>query len=373
MLPMTVLISAIAFFLLITGLVLIHELGHFLAARKAGVTVEEFGFGLPPRAATLFHWRGTEFTLNWIPFGGFVRLKGENAATNTERLQKGSFSAASLPWRCVILLAGVGMNFLLAFCIFVFGFSVGNWIPTYLSIEEMQAAAEKGEIHLQLGIVIEDVLVGGGAADAGIPQGAVLLAIDGHEITQPSDVVDLQSGKAKVDYTYTTRASSHEPVTARVIVDEGKTGVYLRSVPLELSAMPRTFVDSLILSARETTVVTTQTVLGIFKLFTTLASQGTVPEGVTGIVGIAQITYATVQEGFMMYLRLVALLSLSLAVLNVLPFPALDGGRLVFVLSELFIRPGSRRFEVIINTIGFGILLLLIVLVTFYDVFRLFN
>lgn len=371
--PMTFLISAIAFFFLITGLVLIHELGHFLAARKAGVTVEEFGFGLPPRAATLFHWRGTDFTLNWIPFGGFVRLKGENAATKAERLQKGSFAAASIPWRCVILLAGVGMNFLLAFCIFVFGFSAGHWIPTYLSLEEMQAAATRGEIHLQLGIVIEDVLTGGGAADAGIPKGAVLLSIDGKTITQPSEVVDVQQGKRSVEYAYKTHASSEEIMKASVVVNDGKTGVYVRSIPLELSAIPRTFVQSILLSARETTVVTTQTVLGIFKLFTTLASHGTVPEGVTGIVGIAQITYATVQEGFMMYLRLVALLSLSLAVLNILPFPALDGGRLVFVLSELFIRPGSRRFEVMINTIGFVVLLLLIVLVTFYDVFRLFN
>jgi regulator of sigma E protease len=370
---MTVLISAVAFFLLITGLVLIHELGHFLVAKKAGVTVEEFGFGLPPRAATLFRWRGTDFTLNWIPFGGFVRLKGENAATKEERKQKGSFSAASIPWRCAILVAGVAMNFLLAFCIFVFGFSAGQWIPTYLSLEEMQAAAQKGEIHLRLGVVIDDVLVGGGAADAEIPNGSVLLSVDGQPVTEPSDVVDFQKGKRTVTYSFKADTVTTETRTAVVRVEEGKTGVYLRSVPLELSATPRSLLQAVTLSVRETTVVTGQTVIGIAKLFTSLASQGTVPEGVTGIVGIAQITYATVQEGFMMYLRLVALLSLSLAVLNILPFPALDGGRLVFVLAELFIRPGSRRFEVFINTVGFAVLLLLIVLVTFYDVFRLFR
>lgn len=370
---MTVLISAVAFFLLITGLVLIHELGHFLVARKAGVTVEEFGFGLPPRAATVFHWRGTDFTLNWIPFGGFVRLKGENASTKEERNRKGSFSSASIPWRCAILVAGVAMNFLLAFCIFVFGFSAGQWIPTYLSLEEMQAAADTGEIHLRLGVVIDDVLVGGGAADAEIPTGSVLLSVDGQPVTEPSDVVALQNGKRRVQYAYKTDIATEEVQTTTVSVDEGKTGVYLRSVPLELSAMPRSVTQAVALSVRETTVVTGQTVIGIFKLFTSLASQGTVPEGVTGIVGIAQITYASVQEGFMMYLRLVALLSLSLAVLNILPLPALDGGRLVFVLSELFIRPGSRRFEVLINTVGFVVLLLVIVLVTFYDVFRLFQ
>lgn len=370
---MTVLISAIAFFLLITGLVLIHELGHFLVAKKAGVIVEEFGFGLPPRALTLFRWRGTDFTLNWIPFGGFVRLKGENAATKEERAGKGNFAAASIPWRCAILVAGVAMNFLLAFCIFLFGFSAGQWIPTYLSLEDMQAAAAKGEIHLRLGVTIDDVLTGGGAADAAIPKGAVLVTVDGQPVSEPSDVVALQTGKDAVEYGYKTDALEEEIHTVAVSVEEGKTGVYLRAVPLELSATPRTIVQVVSLSVRETTVVTSQTVIGIATLFTTLASQGSVPEGVTGIVGIAQITYASVQKGFMMYLRLVALLSLSLAVLNILPFPALDGGRLMFVLSELFIRPGSRKFEVIINTVGFVILLFLIVLVTFYDVFRLFR
>ena len=370
---MTVLISAIAFFLLITGLVLIHELGHFLVAKKAGVTVEEFGFGLPPRACTVFHWRGTDFTINWIPFGGFVRLKGENAVTMHDRRQSGSFSAASIPWRCAILIAGVAMNFLLAFCIFLYGFSFGQWIPKYLTLDDMEAAAASGEIHLRLGVMIDEVLAGGGAFEVQIPKGSFLFAVDGTPVVRPEDVVAMQTGKKKVTYRFAMKPDGDGAETRTVDVEDGKTGVYLRSVPLELSSEPRSVFHAVALSARETSVVTGQTVIGIAKLFTSLASQGTVPEGVTGIVGIAQITYASVQQGFMVYLRLVALLSLSLAVLNILPFPALDGGRLAFVLSELFIRPGSRRFEVLINTVGFVILLLLIVLITFYDVFRLFR
>ncbi len=370
---MTVLISAIAFFLLITGLVLIHELGHFLVARWAKVTVEEFGFGLPPRVFTFFKWKGTAFTMNWIPFGGFVRLKGENAATQKERVEKGSFSAASIPWRCAILIAGVAMNFLLAFCIFVFGFSAGRWIPTYLSLDDMRAAASAGEIHLKLAVQIDEVLTSGGAYEAGIPDDSFLLSIDGQSVEQPEDVIALQSGKRSVQYAYATKPDGSGGGTKIVRVEDGKTGVYLRSVPLELSAGTRSVAEGAVLALRETGLVTSQTVVGIAKLFSSLAQRGTVPEGVTGIVGIAQITYASVQEGFMVYLRLVALLSLSLAVLNILPFPALDGGRLVFVLSELFIRPGSRKFEVLANTIGFVVLLLVIVLVTFYDVFRLFS
>jgi regulator of sigma E protease len=156
-------------------------------------------------------------------------------------------------------------------------------------------------------------------------------------------------------------------------VEKGKTGVYLRSIPIELSAPTRNLSDAISLSIRETKVVTDQTILGITKLFSSLAQHGQVPEGITGIVGIAQLTFASVQKGFMVYMRLVALLSLSLAILNILPFPALDGGRLLFVLSELFFKPGNRRIENMTNMVGFAVLLLVILLVTFYDVLRIFS
>lgn len=368
---MIFLVSAVAFFVLITGLILIHEFGHYIAARKAGVTVEEFGFGLPPRAKMLFTWQGTIFSLNWIPFGGFVRLRGESGEEGTPK--KGSFTQAGIPARCMILLAGVFMNFLLAMVIFLFGFSYGRWIPTYLSLDDMQAAANSGEIHLKLGVLISDVLTGGGAEEAKIPANSLLLDVDGKPVTQPQDVLHAQQGKTSVTYTYRADVDGSAPATVTVPVQGGKTGVYLESTTLELSAPQRNIVDATRLSLRETGVVTSQTIIGIGKLVSSLAQRGQVPEGVTGIVGIAQLTYASVQKGFMVYLRLVALLSLSLAILNVLPFPALDGGRLVFVLSELFVHPKTRRIEIVSNTIGFAVLLLLIVIVTLYDVVRLFS
>jgi regulator of sigma E protease len=116
-----------------------------------------------------------------------------------------------------------------------------------------------------------------------------------------------------------------------------------------------------------------QTVRGMGALFLSVLRSASVPKEVTGIIGIAHLTYASVQEGVGTYLRLVALLSLSLAALNVLPFPALDGGRLLFVLLECFWRkPSSRRIELTINMVGFSVLIGLIVLVTFYDILRLF-
>ncbi len=364
-------LSAIAFFFLITGLILIHEFGHFLAARKAGVVVEEFGFGLPPRAKSLFTWQGTIFSLNWIPFGGFVRLKGENG-DKADRESKGSFSHAPILTRSLILVAGVAMNFLLAMLIFFFGFSYGQWIPTYLSMDDMERAASQGTIHLKLGVAIDDVLTGGTAADAGITKGSILVSVDGQAVTHPSDVIEFQKGKNSVSYT-TVPVDGGTEVTKAVRVEQGKTGVYLQGIALELSAPRRNVFVAALLSLRETKVVTEQTVLGIGKLFSSLAQRGQVPEGVTGIVGIAQLTYKSVEKGFMVYLRLVALLSLSLAVLNILPFPALDGGRLVFVLSEIFYKPDNRRVEIVTNTVGFGILLLVIIIVTLYDVLRLFS
>jgi regulator of sigma E protease len=369
---MTLFVSALAFFFLITGLIIIHELGHFIAARRAGVTVEEFGFGLPPRAKKLFRWQGTDFTLNWIPFGGFVRLKGENGDDETKG-GKGSFVRASIPARCGILVAGVAMNFLLALAIFFFGFSYGQWIPTYLSLESMQGAAERGEVYLKLGVLVDDVLTGGTASLAGVATGSILLSVDGISVHTPQDIVDAQKGKTSVLYSYVSAKGDSMPKSVKVRVDKGKTGVVLRSITLELSAPKRNIVDAARLSVREVGVVTGQTIIGIGTLFSSLASHGTVPEGVTGIVGIAQLTYTSVQKGFMVYLRLVALLSLSLAILNIFPFPALDGGRLFFTLSEVFVKPGTRRVEAMSNTVGFGVLLLVIIIVTLYDIVRLFT
>lgn len=372
---MVVLLSAVAFILLITGLILVHEFGHFAAARWSGVEVEEFGFGLPPKAITLFRKWGTNFTLNWIPFGGFVRLKGENA-TGTGAASKGSFAYAPIWKRSLILLAGVAMNFVVAIVIFLGGFSFGHWVPTYLTHEEMDAAASRGEITMRKGVLIESVLEGGGAKDAGVEAHMLLTAVDGQPVTNAEDVMRLQEGKRHVEYAMTSidamRAGEEGSVVKTVSVTAGKTGVYLETLVLEASAPNRGPLEAARLALREVKVVTVETVLGIARLFGSLASQGTVPQGVTGIVGIAQLTYTSVQEGFGVYLRLVALLSLSLGVLNVLPFPALDGGRLVFVLSEIFVRPGSRKVEAISNAVGFVFLLGVIILVTFYDILRLF-
>jgi regulator of sigma E protease len=186
-------------------------------------------------------------------------------------------------------------------------------------------------------------------------------------------VKELQKGKREVTYTLLTGEKHDAEREVRLKVEDDKTGIYMRQLPRVLSAPQRTFAEGTALAFRESKLVMEQSVLGIGKLFSSLATQGTVPEGVTGIVGIAQLTYTSVQEGLMVYLRLVALLSLSLAILNILPFPALDGGRLMFVLAEVLFRRTNRRFELVTNALGFWVLLSVIVLVTLFDVIRLFR
>jgi regulator of sigma E protease len=302
-----------------------------------------------------------------------VRLKGENAMDERERISRGSFAAAPVLSRIVILVAGVFMNFLLAIILLTIGFSFGRWVPTYTSIEAMQAAADRGEISLQLGVAIEDVVAGGNAEAAGVVPHSLLLSIDGVPVTLPESVAKMQSGKTSAVYVVRSLEKNSVERSLQVNLTEGKSGVVVSTYPVELSAPRRGLIGAVALALRESWVMMDQTVKGIGQLVSSLAMRATVPEGITGIVGIAQLTHASVQEGFMTYLRLVALLSLSLAALNILPFPALDGGRLLFVLIEVIgRRPINRRFEVTTNAVGFAILILLIGLITYHDIARLF-
>ena len=371
---MTVLISALAFVLLLTLLIIIHELGHYTLAKIFKVEVEEFGFGLPPKAKTLFHKGGTDFTLNWVPFGGFVRLKGENEVDSSKRFEKGSFAGASIMARILILIGGVAMNFLLAFVLLTIGFSVGRWVPNYYSsIDELRAAADRGEIELTVGVYITDVLPDSPAAKAGIVKDTAIIAVNGQAVGTPEEVIEAQTGRSSVTYTLKEGDKDAEGREVRVTLSDGKSGVAISPYAARLAAPTRPVSEAVQIAAKETVFMTVQTVYGIGNLFRSLALKAHVPEGITGIVGIAVLTYSSVQEGFMTYLRLVALLSLSLAILNILPLPALDGGRLLFVLVEMILRrPLNQRFELMTNAIGFFLLIGLIVIITFNDVWHLF-
>jgi len=376
---MAFVLSALAFLLLLTLLVIVHELGHYATAKLAGVTVEEFGFGLPPRAKKLFTWKGTLFSLNWIPFGGFVRLQGETSMDPKERDRKGSFAAASIPARLIILFAGVFMNFLLAIALLTLGFWLWRWIPTYLNLDDLHAGAQVQEVDVEWGLFIAEVIPGSNAEAAGVFSGALLAKVNGEGVETVDEVLALQKGKRSVTYTVLSQLEGEEAAlgeeqTFDVRVQEGKTGVAISEYAVAIAGRERTFREGLSLAWRETWTVVTQTVLGAGRLLRSIIYEGRIPKGIAGIVGIAQLTHASVQEGLMTYLRLVALLSLSLAALNILPFPALDGGRMIFLFVEIITgRPMYRRLEVITNAMGFLIILFLIFAITLNDILRIFS
>jgi regulator of sigma E protease len=369
---MTLVLSALAFVLLLTLLVIVHELGHFAVAKWTGITVEEFGFGLPPMAKKLFTWKGTLFSMNWIPFGGFVRLQGENSMDPAERTRKGSFASASIPARFSVLVAGVFMNFVVALALLTFGFWMWNWVPTYLTLDALREGEARQDVSVEWGLYVSDVLEGQMAEEAGVTADGVLKAIDGQEVSVVDEVLALQSGKRSVQYTLLYGEGLDEEKVIRVSVEEGKTGIALSELAFDVAGLNRSFAGGFELALRETWVVTAGTIQGIGSLLSSLVMEQSVPEGIAGIVGIAQLTHDSIKEGIMMYLRLVALLSLSLAVLNILPFPALDGGRVVFVLFEVVSgRPVNRRLEVISNGVGILFLMALMAAVTWNDILRI--
>lgn len=368
---MMLLISALAFVLLLTLLIIIHELGHFTLAKLFKIDVEEFGFGLPPKAKSLFRSGGTEFTLNWVPFGGFVRLKGENEVNVEKRFEPGSFASAPYHARILILGGGVFMNFMLAFVLLVIGFWVGEWVPNHYTTDtQFEVAAAQGEIIFQKGVFVQEILKDGAADKAGLQKGASILAVDGKTVTTPEDVLALQKDKETVQYTV-EEGKARVRRTIDLTLTEGKAGVAL--APTLVSATKRSFGRAVTLALNETTFMTVQTVIGMYHLGKSLLTEFAVPAGITGVVGIYALTYASVQDGFATYMQLVALLSLSLAILNILPLPALDGGRLMFVFIEMIIRrPLNQQFELLVNAAGFFLLIALIVIITFNDVIHLF-
>jgi regulator of sigma E protease len=210
------------------------------------------------------------------------------------------------------------------------------------------------------------------AAKAGIVKDSAIQAVNGIAVRRPDDVLAFQRNQKEVTYTL-LEGKDKKTRDVKVELKDGKAGIAISPFAAALSGPVRPLNKAVPMAFRETWFMTVQTVHGIANLVRTLATQGHVPEGITGIVGIAVLTYSSVQEGFMTYLRLVALLSLSLAILNVLPLPSLDGGRLLFVCAEVVMRrPLNQRFELVTNAIGFFLLIVLILIITFNDVVHLF-
>ena len=537
---MSYLITIVVFFLVFSLLVLVHEFGHFYMAKKSGIKVEEFGFGLPPRV-----WgkkKGeTIYSINAIPFGGFVRMYGEDSTNKKFIKSKRSFIAQPLRSRMLVVVAGVVMNFVLAWFLLFVGFTAG--MQPLLGPDDVFTAVQNDQIILEGGLKINEVVENSMAFNYGIESGDTIYSFNDkkiddyvvaglledpvgtYQVVSNSNVIDLEytqedfdegtdlglgfydhvsfprvkvydlekhsnayktgirpgdyiiqvngeqiftvsdfeslandnsyleylvyrdgyveefivennsltnvvvsavvpdqaayvsgieEGDVVVSINGTNISSSLEMIdlvkgnegsTLSVLVNrngqnvryeveplDGRMGVYLSdlidyskqdglslynasllSSVVELKEEKFPWYQSVGKAFSESIRLSKMTASMFVSLVSDLFSNGEVPQSVAGPVGIAQMTHTFVQEGFIPLIRFVAILSLSLAVINILPFPALDGGRLLFLIVEMITgRRVNQKWEAYVHACGYLLILLLILVVTYSDILRLF-
>ncbi|MBT5016687.1 RIP metalloprotease RseP [Candidatus Peregrinibacteria bacterium] len=525
---MQLLLTILVFILIFSVLILVHEFGHFFVARRNGIKVEEFGFGLPPRLWGKKHGE-TIYSINWIPFGGFVRMLGEDPRDKKASKSPRSFMRKTKWQRTKVVCAGVLMNFLLAWVLLTVGFIMGMQ-PLMVNGDDFMGFIRDGRIELTPGLYVDSVEEWSWAENLGFVKGDQIETINGESIRDLAQVYSIIGS----DETFTLNGLEFDPNVEgttvglsfnvfempRVTVGEVETwGVQpgdviltlndqqifyaeelgellastsdsewifevfrngeVKTVTLEMPHSNRAMISQvffgtpaeeaglqagdLIISVNEETVWTPEqavtvvkeseldtviyrirrdsvnidyemergedgligVLLGLYydsdnevlsyydgllmssvteiqdvqyawhqapieafsemkrisaytavmvgQLFGDIFTTASVPEGVAGPVGIAQMTGLYVQEGFAAIIRFVALLSLSLGVINIFPFPALDGGRMAFIIVEAVRgKPVDAKVEGMIHSLGFLFLIIVIFMVTFQDIARLF-
>lgn len=363
----------ILIFIIILGLLIfVHELGHFLFAKWRKVKVEEFGFGYPPKAVTLFKKGETEYTVNWIPFGGFVKMLGENQDENDESANDPRSFIAKKPWeQIVILFAGSFFNWLLAWLLIVIVFWIGVSVP-------IQSAPSYGNLHdikTEVVFVAED-----SPADiVGIEAGDQIISIKSEkaELTEISDenILNFINSQGVNEFTI-SYDSDGEIISAEIIPKEEiidnklAIGIAMAEIGF-LELAPH---EALLYGLEQTWNLTKAVAVGLWGLLVNiLTGNFSNLSDVSGPVGIVRAVGNASAAGLLTLASFVALISINLAILNLLPFPALDGGRILFTVIEWI--KGSRIKPKIVNmtnAIGFGILILLMILVTVKDIWNLF-
>ncbi|MCK5059722.1 MAG: RIP metalloprotease RseP [Candidatus Pacebacteria bacterium] len=361
--------SVILFILVLGVLILVHEFGHFIVAKRLGIRVEEFGIGLPPRAWGIKKGE-TIYSINWLPFGGFVKIFGENPEEKTisEEDKKVSFAWKPKWTQAAVMVAGVVFNLIFAWLLI----SVTLISGTFASVELGGATVENPEL------MITHVAVNSPAEEAGVQAGDVILFLDdGKESLQDVDAETVSSFVASSQgeqITFLVKRGG-EQVSMEVISREGiisgrrAVGVSMSMVGLVKLPFHRAFIEGF-----KATVSLTQSAAVTLWFFVagffTGASSLSAIAGPVGIVGMAGDVASL---GFVHLLSFMAFLSIQLAILNIIPFPALDGGRLLFLFIEVVIRkPLKPAFVQAAHGFGFMLLILLMLVVTWNDIMRLF-
>jgi len=347
---MNILIVILSIFLLI----FLHELGHFIFAKRYGVRVDEFGIGIPPRIIGKKIGE-TIYSLNWIPLGGFVRLHGENGGEDDER----SFSQKPIYQRAVILFAGVAAFFVVAAVLFSFVSFSGVLVG--VSDEEEAADAK---------VIITSVVPDSPAEEAGLVAGDVIEKAEGENISKVGQLISLIEGADKVDLTV---SRGEEKIGFSISPrpdppeEEGAIGITMARAVEERSSLYMAPVDGTMMMANTTKMV----VFGFYTVLHSLATGTELPHemDVGGPVRIVEVGAESMERGFMDYINFVGLISVSLAVLNILPIPALDGGRIFFLgIEKVKGSPIPEKVEQGLNAFFFLLLITLMIVVTFKDI-----
>lgn len=365
--------SIIIFIIILAALIVVHEFGHFIVAKKGGIRIDEFGLGYPPKAKTLFRKNGTDFTLNWLPFGGFVKIFGENPDDESlNGIHKNSaFVNKPKLVQAAVLFAGPAFNFIFAWLIILVTLFVG--LPTSIndSMQERFIQNQK--------TIIVDVAKNSPAEAAGLSAGDAItsVAVSGtvYENINTEDLHDLvvaNPGKTfdvnykRVDEDLTAKITPAKSADS----DEVLLGVGIDNYGIYKPNFGNAVVDSFKFTGRMIAGIG-EALWGLIKgLFVGGAdiSNLTGPIGIVGLVGDAS------KMGLVYLLTFTALISINLGIINLIPFPALDGGRLLFLLIEK-IKGGRVNHQVLnlLNFVGFAALILLMLFISYKDIARLIN
>ncbi len=384
---MEILVGAVIGLIILILLVALHEFGHAFAALKSGVVVEEFAIGFPPRAWAKKLKNGILFSLNWLPLGGFVRFQGEYDAAD----KKGDYGAASYLQKTIILLAGVAINWVVAALIITVLAWVGGvpkLLPNQFFVQSDTTIARQ---PVEVTAVVED----SPADAAGLEEGDKVLSLGGEDVTSTTQLADETEARGGETVPLVYERGETEYTTEVMLNTEGDAGDegYLGTALGQRQELLYATWSAPIVGVVTTAQFSWETLVGIKDLAVSAAegavqrlsfdeqtreegkeNLGTAAEGVAGPIGILGVIFPAAAEGGLANLLfLTAIISLTLAVMNILPIPALDGGRwLTMTVFRLLQKPLTKEREETIQGIGFLVILSLIIVITFADIGKFF-
>jgi regulator of sigma E protease len=390
-------LTAIIFLLVLAVLIFVHELGHFLFARWNKIRVDEFKIGFGPR---ILSWgKGeTKYGLNLIPFGGYVKIHGENPDDESiSGEDKNRSFVNKKAWQQVVVLgAGVLFNFIFAWFIYVVVFIAGV-TATPEGFEKYSANFENERVMITM------VSPGSPADKAGLKVGDVITFIDSEKIvSEPSnfnladsvsDLSDVNPPASKSIEVIQNKISGSKGEPVSLTINRGGKGIEsldkIEVTPIEGIVKDKyaigiamseavdirlPFFSAIFEGARYTLIMIRETAIGLYDFFGNIFKGEANFSDVSGPVGIAGIVGGAAELGFTYLLMITALISINLGVINLIPFPALDGGRVLFVLIESVIRRKIKPiYANVVNTVGFVLLMLLMVVVTYKDIAKMFK